>query len=123
MTDADLHALGPQLATYLRRFHLCFGQQRTTDTCISFAELALRPAPQECPCICQKAGRSIGRVAGRRASSTTWAIGPSGRLRHTATTLMLLGNINIKDVSVTLGHADVGTTLNVYSHFMPERAE
>lgn len=44
-------------------------------------------------------------------------------LRHTAATLMLLGGINIKAVSVTLGHADVGTTLNVYSHFLPEMAE
>jgi integrase len=44
-------------------------------------------------------------------------------LRHTAATLMLLGGINIKAVSATLGHADIGTTLNVYSHFMPEMAE
>jgi integrase len=44
-------------------------------------------------------------------------------LRHTAATLMLLGGINVKAVSVTLGHADIGMTLNVYSHFVPEMAE
>jgi integrase len=44
-------------------------------------------------------------------------------LRHTAATLMLLNGINVKAVSVTLGHADIGTTLNIYSHFMPEMAE
>ena len=44
-------------------------------------------------------------------------------LRHSAATLMLLNGINVKAVSVTLGHADIGTTLNIYSHFMPEMAE
>jgi integrase len=44
-------------------------------------------------------------------------------LRHTAATLMILGGINVKAVSVTLGHSDIRTTLNVYSHFMPEMAE
>jgi integrase len=44
-------------------------------------------------------------------------------LRHSAASLMLLGGINVKAVSVTLGHADIGTTLNIYSHFMPEMAE
>jgi integrase len=44
-------------------------------------------------------------------------------LRHTAATLMLLNGINVKAVSVTLGHADIGTTLDIYSHFMPEMAE
>jgi integrase len=44
-------------------------------------------------------------------------------LRHTAATLMLLNDINVKAVSATLGHADIGTTLNVYSHFVPEMAE
>lgn len=44
-------------------------------------------------------------------------------LRHTAATLMILNGINVKAVSVTLGHADIGTTLDIYSHFMPEMAE
>ena len=44
-------------------------------------------------------------------------------LRHTAATLMILYGVNVKAVSVTLGHADIGTTLDIYSHFMPEMAE
>jgi integrase len=44
-------------------------------------------------------------------------------LRHSAATIMLLNGINVKAVSVTLGHADIGTTLDIYSHFMPEMAE
>lgn len=44
-------------------------------------------------------------------------------LRHTAATLMILNGINVKAVSVTLGHSNIGTTLNIYSHFLPEMAE
>jgi integrase len=36
---------------------------------------------------------------------------------------MFLNGINVKAVSVTLGHADIGTTLDIYSPFMPEVAE
>jgi integrase len=44
-------------------------------------------------------------------------------LRHTGATLMLLGGINVKAVSATLGHSNITTTLNVYAHFLPEMAE
>ena len=40
-------------------------------------------------------------------------------LRHTSATLLLLGGVNIKAVSVRLGHAKASVTLNVYSHFLP----
>lgn len=41
-------------------------------------------------------------------------------LRHTHATLMLRANINPKIVSERLGHANVGTTLNIYSHVLPD---
>jgi integrase len=44
-------------------------------------------------------------------------------LRHTCATLMILNGINVKAVSATLGHANIGVTLNTYSHFVPEMAE
>jgi integrase len=44
-------------------------------------------------------------------------------LRHTSATLLLQGGVNIKAVSVRLGHSKVTTTLNVYSHFLPEMDE
>jgi integrase len=37
-------------------------------------------------------------------------------LRHTYATLMLEGNAHPKIVADALGHVDVGTTLNIYSH-------
>lgn len=40
-------------------------------------------------------------------------------LRHTFATLMLLNNVNSKIVSEILGHASVQTTLNTYSHLLP----
>ena len=40
-------------------------------------------------------------------------------LRHTAATLMLLGGVNPKVVQEALGHSDVSTTLNTYSHVLP----
>lgn len=41
-------------------------------------------------------------------------------LRHTHATILLKANINPKIVSERLGHADVGTTLNIYSHILPD---
>ena len=40
-------------------------------------------------------------------------------LRHTHATLMLLGGVQPKVVEERLGHADVGITLNTYSHVLP----
>ena len=40
-------------------------------------------------------------------------------LRHTHATLMLLGGVHPKVVAERLGHADVGITLNTYSHVLP----
>jgi integrase len=40
-------------------------------------------------------------------------------LRHTCASLLLLANVNVKVVSERLGHADVATTLNIYSHLLP----
>ena len=44
-------------------------------------------------------------------------------LRHTFATLALLGNVNPKVVSRTMGHANVSITLDVYSHVLPEMQE
>jgi integrase len=40
-------------------------------------------------------------------------------LRHTAATLLLLQGIHPKVVSEMLGHSQVGITLNLYSHVLP----
>jgi len=37
-------------------------------------------------------------------------------LRHTAATLMLEGNVNPWVVQEMLGHADIGQTMDTYSH-------
>ncbi|MBR4861175.1 MAG: site-specific integrase, partial [Firmicutes bacterium] len=44
-------------------------------------------------------------------------------LRHTSATLLIAQNNDIKTVSARLGHADVSTTLNIYSHALKERDE
>ncbi len=41
-------------------------------------------------------------------------------LRHSAATNLLAMGFSVKDVSVWLGHADVTTTLNIYSHVLEE---
>lgn len=41
-------------------------------------------------------------------------------LRHTAATLMLLGNVPAKVVSERLGHAAIAITLDIYSHVLPD---
>ncbi|KFN02557.1 site-specific integrase [Bacillus clarus] len=41
-------------------------------------------------------------------------------LRHTHATLLIQQNVNVKLISERLGHADIGTTLNTYSHILPE---
>ena len=40
-------------------------------------------------------------------------------LRHSHATILLNQGINPKVVSERLGHAQVGTTLDVYSHVLP----
>ena len=40
-------------------------------------------------------------------------------LRHTCASLMLKAGIHPKVVSEKLGHEDVQTTLNIYSHLLP----
>ena len=41
-------------------------------------------------------------------------------LRHSAATNLLAMGFSVKDVSVWLGHADVTTTLNIYSHVLEQ---
>lgn len=41
-------------------------------------------------------------------------------LRHTHATLLIQQNVNVKLISERLGHSDIGTTLNTYSHVLPE---
>ena len=40
-------------------------------------------------------------------------------LRHTHATLMLKGSVHPKIVQERLGHANIGITLDLYSHVMP----
>lgn len=42
-------------------------------------------------------------------------------LRHSCATLLINKNMNMKDVSEWLGHADITTTLNMYTHVNLER--
>ncbi len=44
-------------------------------------------------------------------------------LRHTFATLALAAGINVKVVSEILGHANIGITLEVYGHVMPDMQE
>ena len=44
-------------------------------------------------------------------------------LRHTCATLLLAKGVNPKFVQELLGHADVGLTLNTYSHYLPSMGE
>lgn len=41
-------------------------------------------------------------------------------LRHTAATLLLGRRVNPKIVSEMLGHAQIGVTLDTYSHVLPD---
>jgi integrase len=41
-------------------------------------------------------------------------------LRHTHATLLIAQNVNVKLISERLGHSKIGTTLNIYSHVLPE---
>lgn len=40
-------------------------------------------------------------------------------LRHTHATILIQQNVNVKLISERLGHAEIGTTLNTYSHVLP----
>lgn len=40
-------------------------------------------------------------------------------LRHTHATLLIQQNVNVKLISERLGHTDIQTTLNTYSHVLP----
>jgi len=44
-------------------------------------------------------------------------------LRHTCATFLLGQGVNPKYVQELLGHADVGLTLNVYSHVLPDMGD
>lgn len=41
-------------------------------------------------------------------------------LRHTAATLMIKNNVPISAVSGVLGHAQIGTTVNIYTHVIED---
>ena len=44
-------------------------------------------------------------------------------LRHTAATLLMSQGMPIKVASEMLGHADISTTLRIYSHVLPGMQE
>jgi len=41
-------------------------------------------------------------------------------LRHTYATRLFEADIPIKTVQVLMGHSDIKTTMNIYTHVMPE---
>lgn len=41
-------------------------------------------------------------------------------MRHTYASLLIDENVNIKIIQELMGHADIGTTLNVYGHLFPD---
>ena len=49
-------------------------------------------------------------------------ITPHG-FRHTACSLMFEAGASINEVQKRLGHKDVKTTMNIYSHVTPQQAE
>jgi integrase len=44
-------------------------------------------------------------------------------LRHGAATLMIRDGLPVTEVSAVLGHAQTSTTLNAYSHVLPDAHE
>jgi site-specific recombinase XerD len=42
-------------------------------------------------------------------------------LRHTAATLLMAEGVNVKVASEMLGHADITTTLRIYSRVLPHQ--
>ena len=44
-------------------------------------------------------------------------------LRHTQATQLLGNNVDVKTVAARLGHKKASTTLNIYSHAIPENDE
>ena len=44
-------------------------------------------------------------------------------LRHTSATLLISGNLDVKTISARLGHANISTTLDIYSHALRKRDE
>lgn len=44
-------------------------------------------------------------------------------LRHTCATLLLKQGVHVKFVRELLGHRDMGLTLNVYSHVLPDMGD
>ena len=41
-------------------------------------------------------------------------------LRHTNITMKIVNGVDIKTVSTRVGHSDIQTTLNIYSHYTKE---
>ena len=44
-------------------------------------------------------------------------------LRHLCATIMLLQGVNVKVAQERLGHKDITTTMNIYSHVLPSSAK
>ena len=44
-------------------------------------------------------------------------------LRHLCASIMLLQGINVKVAQERLGHKDINTTMNIYSHVLPSSAK
>ncbi len=40
-------------------------------------------------------------------------------LRHSYASIMLAAGLNVKAISESLGHANIGITLDIYSHLLP----
>ncbi len=44
-------------------------------------------------------------------------------LRHSYASLMLAAGVNVKTISQSMGHANIGITLDTYTHLLPGRGK
>lgn len=79
------------------------------DGAVFADEVGRRVTPMAASC-------AFERIARKAGISTTRL----HDLRHTAATTLLLAGVDVRTTAGILGHASASTTLNLYSHLMPE---
>ncbi len=106
--------LPPSLAVYLREYRAKVEGQRAmigkplTDSDFVFAQVDGSPL---LPGTASQTFRKIIRKTGLNIRLHD--------LRHTYASVMIAAGVNVRTLSQSLGHAQVSTTLNVYSHMFP----
>ena len=100
--------------------------RRTIKLC-TLATEALRRHPHTCKWVFATAKDTTINVNNLRYRTWKKLLGRAGLpsttrmhdLRHSAATLLLSRGVPVKVVSEMLGHADVGITLSIYAHVLP----